>query len=211
MYKTQAIITKVENFKENHLSISVYSSEYGQKSLVVFGGKSKKKNSTYVKGSLNNIEFDNNNVCLSSTSINKFKWFLFSKYELKTIDYFCFLINKLLFLADQNSNVVSNYFLLISKLNERSNFLPELLLLELEILKASGYQPDLNESVLKKIFNFHEKKSNLKTNELIYEHLKDNKDHQLVFFDFMSRIVNRVLINLNINLPFSRDEITRKI
>ena len=54
-------------------------------------------------------------------------------------------------------------------------------------------------------------KSNLKTYELIYEHLKDNKDHQLVFFDFMSRIVNRVLINLNINLPFSRDEITRKI
>jgi len=211
LYKTEAIITKVENFKENHLSISVYSSEFGQKSLVVFGGKSKKKNSTYVKGSLNNIEFDNNNVCLSSTSINKFKWFLFSKYELRTIDYFCFLINKLLFLTDQNSNVVSYYLLLISKLNERSNFLPELLLLELEILKASGYQPELNESVLKKIFNFHEKKSNLKTNELIYEHLKDNKDHQLVFFDFMSRIVNRVLINLNINLPFSRDEITRKI
>ena len=209
-YKTEAIITKVENFKENHLSISVYSSEYGQKSLVVFGGKSKKKNSTYVKGSLNNIEFDDNNVCLSSTSINTFKWFLFSKYELKAIDYFCFLINKLLFLADQNSNVISYYLLLISKLNERSNYLPELLLLELEILKASGYQPDLNESVLKKIFNFHDK-SNLKTYELIYEHLKDNKDHQLVFFDFMSRIVNRVLINLNINLPFSRDEITRKL
>ena len=163
MYKTEAIITKVENFKENHLSISVYSSEYGQKSLVVFGGKSKKKNSLYIKGSLNNIEFDNNNVCLSSTSINKFKWFLFSKYELKTIDYFCFLINKLLFLTDQNSNVISYYLLLISKY------------------------------------------------ELIYEHLKDNKNQQLVFFDFMSRIVNRVLINLNINLPFSRDEITRKI
>ena len=60
MYKTEAIITKVENFKENHLSISVYSSEYGQKSLVVFGGKSKKKISTYVKGSFNNIEFNNN-------------------------------------------------------------------------------------------------------------------------------------------------------
>ena len=76
MYKTEAIITKVENFKENHLSISVYSSEYGQKSLVVFGGKSK-KNSTYVKGSLNNIEFDNNNVCLSSTSINNLNGFVF--------------------------------------------------------------------------------------------------------------------------------------
>ena len=210
MYKTEAIITKVENFKENHLSISVYSSQYGQKSLVVFGGKSKKKNTTYVKGSFNNIEFDNNNVCLSSTSINTFKWFLFSKYELKAIDYFCFLINKLLFLADQNSNVISYYLLLISKLNDRSNYLPEILLLELEILKASGYQPDFNESILNKVFNFHDN-SNLKTNEDIYEHLIANKDHQLVFFDFMSRVVNRVLINLNINLPFSRDEITRKI
>ena len=83
-------------------------------------------------------------------------------------------------------------------------------MLELEILKASGYQPDLNESVLKKIFNFQDK-INLKTYELIYDYLKDNKDHQLAFFDFMSRIVNRVLINLNINLPFSRDEITRKL
>ena len=82
-------------------------------------------------------------------------------------------------------------------------------MLELEILKASGYQPDLNENVLKKIFNFHDN-SNLKTFELIYEHLKVNKDHQLVFFDFMSRIVNRVLINLNINLPFSRNEVAKK-
>ena len=209
MYKTEAIITKVENFKENHLSISVYSSEFGQKSLVVFGGKSKKKNTTYVKGSFNNIEFDNNNVCLSSTSINTFKWFLFSKYELKAIDYFCFLINKLLFLADQNSNVISYYLLLISKLNDRSNYLPELLLLELEILKASGYQPDFNENILKKVFNFQDN-LNLKTNEDIYEYLKDNKDDQLVFFDFMSRIINRVLINLNINLPFSRNDIARK-
>ncbi len=206
MYKTDAIITKVEN---NHLSVSVYSSEYGQKSLVVFGGKSKKKNTSYVKGSFNNIEFDKSNVCISSTSINTFKWFLFSKYELKAIDYFCFLINKLLFLADQNSNVISYYLILISKLNDRSNYLPELLLLELEILKASGYQPDFNENILKKVLNFQDN-INLKTNEDIYEYLKDNKDDQLVFFDFMSRIINRVLINLNINLPFSRNDIARK-
>ena len=209
MYKTEAIITKVENFKDNHLSISIYSSEHGQKSLVVFGGKSKKKNTSYVKGSFNKVEFDKSNVCISSTTINAFKWFLFSKYELKAIDYFCFLINKLLFLADQNSNVISYYLLFISKLNDRSNYLPELLLLELEILKASGYQPDFNENILKKVFNFHDN-SYLKTNENIYEYLKDNKHHQLVFFDFMSRIVNRVLINLNINLPFSRNDITRK-
>jgi recombinational DNA repair protein (RecF pathway) len=209
LYKTEAIVTKVENFKENHLSVSFYSTEHGQKSLVVFGGKSKKKSTNYVKGGFNNIEFDSNNVCLSSTSINSFKWFLFSKYELKAIDYFCFLINKLLFLADQNSNVINYYLLLMSKMNDRSNYLSELLLLELEILKTSGYQPDFNKSVLEKIFN-SDNMSNLKTNEDIYEHLKNNKDHQSVFFDFMSRIVNRVLINLNINLPFSRNEVAKK-
>ena len=209
MYKTEAIVTKVENFKENHLSVSFYSTEHGQKSLVVFGGKSKKKSTNYVKGGFNNIEFDSNNVCLSSTSINSFKWFLFSKYELKAIDYFCFLINKLLFLADQNSNVINYYLLLMSKMNDRSNYLSELLLLELEILKTSGYQPDFNQSVLEKIFNSNNM-SNLRTNEDIYEYLKNNKDDQSVFFDFMSRIVNRVLINLNINLPFSRNEVAKK-
>ena len=209
MYKTEAIVTKVENFKENHLSVSFYSTEHGQKSLVVFGGKSKKKSTNYVKGGFNNFEFDSNNVCLSSTSINSFKWFLFSKYELKAIDYFCFLINKLLFLADQNSNVINYYLLLMSKMNDRSNYLSELLLLELEILKTSGYQPDFNQSVLEKIFNSNNM-SNLQTNEDIYEYLKNNKDHQSVFFDFMSRIVNRVLINLNINLPFSRNEVAKK-
>ena len=209
MYKTEAIVTKVENFKENHLSVSVYSTEHGQKTLVVFGGKSKKKSTNYVKGGFNNIEFDNNNVCLSSTSINSFKWFLFSKYELKAIDYFCFLINKLLFLADQNSNVINYYLLLMSKMNDRSNYLSELLLLELEILKTSGYQPDFNQSVLEKIFNSNNM-SKLRTNEDIYEYLKNNKDQQSVFFDFMSRIVNRVLINLNINLPFSRNEVAKK-
>ena len=209
MYKTEAIVTKVENFKENHLSVSFYSTEHGQKSLVVFGGKSKKKSTNFVKGGFNNIEFDSNNVCLSSTSINSFKWFLFSKYELKAIDYFCFLINKLLFLSDQNSNVINYYLLLMSKMNDRSNYLSELLLLELEILKTSGYQPDFNQSVLEKIFNSNDM-SNLRTNEDIYEYLKNNKDHQLVFFDFMSRIVNRVLINLNINLPFSRNEVAKK-
>jgi len=209
LYKTEAIVTKVENFKENHLSVSFYSTEHGQKSLVVFGGKSKKKSTNYVKGGFNNIEFDSNNVCLSSTSINSFKWFLFSKYELKAIDYFCFLINKLLFLADQNSNVINYYLLLMSKMNDRSNYMSELLLLELEILKTSGYQPDFNQSVLEKIFNSNNM-SNLRTNEDIYEYLKNNKDHQSVFFDFMSRIVNRVLINLNINLPFSRNEVAKK-
>ena len=202
MYKTEAIVTKVENFKENHLSVSVYSTEHGQKSLVVFGGKSKKKSTNYVKGGFNNIEFDSNNVCLSSTSINSFKWFLFSKYELKAIDYFCFLINNLLFLADQNSNVINYYLLLMSKMNDRSNYLSELLLLELEILKTSGYQPDFNQSVLEKIFNSNNM-SHLRTNEDIYEYLKNNKDHQSVFFDFMSRIVTVSYTHLTLPTIYS--------
>ena len=43
MKNIPAIITDVENFKENHLLISIYSNDYGKKKLVVFGGKSKKK------------------------------------------------------------------------------------------------------------------------------------------------------------------------
>ena len=53
-------------------------------------------------------------------------------------------------------------------MNDRSNYLSELLLLELEIVKTSGYQPDFNQSVLEKIFNSNNM-SNVRTNEDIYE------------------------------------------
>ena len=97
----------------------------------------------------------------------------------------------------------------MSKINDKSNYLLELLLMDLEILKTSGYKLDFKQSVLEKIFNSNNM-GNLRTYEDIYEYLKNNKDHQSVFFDFMSRIVNRVLINLNINLPFSRNEVAKK-
>ena len=209
MNKTQAILTNIENFKDNHLLISVYSILYGRKSLVVFGGKSKKKNSSYIKGLVSEIEFNQENTCLNSNIIQSYNWFLFDKYRLKTVDYICFLIGKLLFLEDERSNILKYYINLISKMNLSESYISEFLLLELEILKTSGYQPDLNENILAKIFKEMDFQ-NLTTNEEIITKINSNFEAQSQFFDFMGRVVSRVLINLNINLPFSRSEIIQK-
>ncbi len=209
MNKTQAIITNIENFKDNHLLISIYSSMYGKKSLVVFGGKSKKKNSSFIKGLVSEIEFNQENTCLNSNIIHTYNWFLFDKYRLKTIDYVCFLIGKLLFLEYEKSNVINYYANLIAKMNSSESYILEFLILELEILKTSGYQPDLNKNVLAKIFKELDFK-NLNTNEEIIYKINSNFEAQSRFFDFMGRVVSRVLINLNINLPFSRSEIIQK-
>ncbi|MFL2533724.1 MAG: hypothetical protein ACJ0RM_02070 [Alphaproteobacteria bacterium] len=209
MNKTQAILTNIENFKDNHLLISVYSILYGRKSLVVFGGKSKKKNSSYIKGLVSEIEFNQENTCLNSNIIQSYNWFLFDKYRLKTVDYICFLIGKLLFLEDERSNILKYYINLISKMNLSESYISEFLLLELEILKTSGYQPDLNENILAKIFKEIDFQ-NLTTNEEIITKINSDFEAQSQFFDFMGRVVSRVLINLNINLPFSRSEIIQK-
>ena len=209
MYKTVSILTNIENFKDNHLLISIYSIQHGKKSLVVFGGKSKKKNSNYIKGIVSEIEFNRDNTCLNSNVLQSFNWFLFDKYRLKTIDYICFLISKLLFLEDKKSNVLNYYLELISKMNSSQFYISELLLLELEILKTSGYQPDLNKNVLSKIFKKFDN-FNIKTNEEIIIKINSDLESQYQFFDFMGRVISRVLINLNINLPFSRDEIIQK-
>ena len=209
MNKTQAILTNIENFKDNHLLISGYSVLYGRKSLVVFGGKSKKKNSSYIKGLVSEIEFNQENTCLNSNIIQSYNWFLFDKYRLKTVDYICFLIGKLLFLEDERSNILKYYINLISKMNLSESYISEFLLLELEILKTSGYQPDLNENILAKIFKEIDFQ-NSTTNEEIITKINSDFEAQSQFFDFMGRIVSRVLINLNINLPFSRSEIIQK-
>jgi len=204
-----AIITEVENFKENHLLISIYSNYYGKKKLVVFGGKSKKKNSNYIKGILNEIEFNEDNNCLNSSLIQSYNWFTYDKYRLKTIDYVCFLISKLLFLQDHTSRVIEYYSSLVSKMNNGQNYLSELMLLELEILKSSGYQPDLTESVLSKIFK-NQKKINLVRNEEIIFSLDNNVELQFLFFDFLGKVISRVLINLHIHLPFHRNDTVKR-
>ena len=209
MFKTSAIITKVDNYKENHLLISVFSSEYGKKSLIVFGGKSKKKNTDFVKGLISEIEFNKENSCLNSSLIQSYNWFLFDKYRLKVIDYICFLINKLLFLEDRQSEILNTYQRLLISMNNNSNYLIDLIQLELEILKSSGYQPDLSDSVIKKVLGDGFSINGNSYDELL-NFLKNNQDLQKAFSNFMEKVISRVLNNLNINLPFNRSEIIQK-
>ena len=209
MFKTPAIITKVENYKENHLLISVFSCEFGKKSLIVFGGKSKKKNTDFVKGIISEIEFNKENSCLNTNLIQSYNWFLYDKYRLKIIDYSCFLINKLLFLEDKKSEILNSYQDLLISMNNNSNYLVDLIKLELEILKSSGYQPDLSDSVIKKILG-----DGLLINANSYNELsillKNDQDSQEAFSNFMEKVIVKVLNNLNINLPFKRSEIIQK-
>jgi len=209
LFKTPAIITKVENFKDNHLLISVFSCEYGKKSLIVFGGKSKKKNTDFVKGIISEIEFNKENSCLNSNLIISYNWFLFDKYRLKVIDYICFLINKLLFLEDKNSEILITYQNLIVSINNSSNYLVDLIHLELEILKSSGYQPDLNNSVINKVLGDTFSINANSYNDLL-SFLRENKSLQEKFSNFMEKVILKVLNNLNINLPFKRSEIIQK-
>ena len=209
MFKTPAIITKVDNYKENHLLISVFSCEFGKKSLIVFGGKSKKKNTDFVKGIISEIEFNKENSCLNTNLIQSYNWFLYDKYRLKIIDYSCFLINKLLFLEDNQSELLNTYQGLLIAMNNSSNYLVDLIKLELEILKSSGYQPDLSDSVIKKVLG-----DGLSINANSYDELinslRNDQNLQKVFSDFMEKVMAKVLNNLNINLPFSRSEIIKK-
>ncbi len=209
MFKTPAIITKVDNYKENHLLISVFSCEFGKKSLIVFGGKSKKKNTDFVKGIISEIEFNKENSCLNTNLIQSYNWFLYDKYRLKIIDYSCFLINKLLFLEDKQSEILNTYQGLLIAMNNSSNYLVDLIQLELEILKSSGYQPDLSDSVVKKVLG-----DGLSINANSYDELintlRIDQNLQKVFSDFMEKVMAKVLNNLNINLPFSRSEIIKK-
>ena len=209
MFKTSAIITKVDNYKENHLLISVFSCEFGKKSLIVFGGKSKKKNTDYVKGLISEIEFNKENSCLNSNLIQSYNWFLFDKYRLKVIDYICFLINKLLFLEDKKSEIMNNYQSLLISMNNGSDYLVNLIQLELEILKSSGYQPELNDSVIKKVLGDGILINANSLDELLTL-LRNNQNLQQEFSDFMEKVISRVLNNLNINLPFVRSEIIQK-
>ena len=209
MFKTPAIITKVDNYKENHLLISVFSCEFGKKSLIVFGGKSKKKNTDFVKGIISEIEFNKENSCLNTNLIQSYNWFLYDKYRLKVVDYSCFLINKLLFLEDKQSEILNTYQGLLIAMNNNSNYLVDLIQLELEILKSSGYQPDLSDSVIKKVLG-----DGLSINANSYDELinslRNDQNLQKVFSDFMEKVMAKVLNNLNINLPFSRSEIIKK-
>ena len=189
--------------------ISVFSCEFGKKSLIVFGGKSKKKNTDFVKGIISEIEFNKENSCFNTNLIQSYNWFLFDKYRLKVIDYSCFLINKLLFLEDKQSEILNTYQGLLIAMNNSSNYLVDLIQLELEILKSSGYQPDLNDNVIKKVLG-DGFLINTNSNDELLTILKNDQSLQKAFSNFMEKVILRVLNNLNINLPFNRSEIIQK-
>ena len=169
----------------------------------------KKKNTDFVKGIISEIEFNKENSCLNTNLIQSYNWFLYDKYRLKIIDYSCFLINKLLFLEDKKSEILNSYQDLLISMNNNSNYLVDLIKLELEILKSSGYQPDLSDSVIKKILG-----DGLLINANSYDELsillKNDQDSQEAFSNFMEKVIVKVLNNLNINLPFNRSEIIQK-
>ena len=78
MKNITGLIVKVDNFKENHLSIVVYSNITGKTRIVVFGGKSKKKNSSFTKGIISEFEINKDDVCINNLiKINgseKWRW-----------------------------------------------------------------------------------------------------------------------------------------
>ena len=124
MITTRGIITKVQPYRDNHLIINIYSKDHGKKSLIIFGGQSKKKRSTVAVGSINIFEFDkDSNVCKVNDIDLMHNWFMYNKFQLKLIDYVCYLIDKLLFLEDDLSMVIQSYENLIEKLNNKQPYI----------------------------------------------------------------------------------------
>ena len=209
MIRTRGLITKVIPYKDNHLIINIYSQEHGKKSLIVFGGQSKKKRSSVIVGSINNFEFNkDDNVCKLTDVELSHNWFIYNKYQLKLIDYSCYIIDRLLFIEDDSSLVMESYEDLIHKLNNKEDYMISFFILELNILKSSGYEPNLSYSIISKILPVDPYKDQDLT--LLFDLVYKNMEFQLIFFNFLGKIMERVLQNLNIKIPLSRNQIFEK-
>ncbi|MDB9776771.1 DNA repair protein RecO [Alphaproteobacteria bacterium] len=209
MIRTRGLITKVQPYKDNHLIINIYSQDHGKKSLIVFGGQSKKKRSSITVGSINNFEFNkDDNICKLTEVELAHNWFLYSKYQLKLIDYSCYMINRLLFVEDDSSLVLQAYEDLIHKLNSKEDFMISFFILELNILKSSGYEPNLSYPIIRKILPVEKYIDQNLT--ILFDLISKNTEYQLIFFNFLGKIIERVLQNLNIKIPLSRNQIFEK-
>ena len=209
MIRTRGLITKVSPYKDNHLIINIYSQEHGKKSLIVFGGQSKKKRSSVIVGSINNFEFNkDDNVCKLTDVELSHNWFIYNKYQLKLIDYSCYIIDRLLFIEDDSSLVMESYEDLINKLNNKEDYMISFFILELNILKSSVYEPNLSYSIISKILPVDSYKDQDLT--LLFDLVYKNIEFQLIFFNFLGKIMERVLQNLNIKIPLSRNQIFEK-
>ncbi len=81
-------------------------------------------------------------------------------------------------------------------------------ILELNILKSSGYEPNLSYSIISKILPVDPYKDQDLT--LLFDLVYKNMEFQLIFFNFLGKIMERVLQNLNIKIPLSRNQIFEK-
>jgi hypothetical protein len=133
---------------------------------------------------------------------------MYNKFQLKLVDYVCYLIDKLLFLEDDLSMVIQSYENLIEKLNNKQPYILSFFFLELNILKSAGYEPNLSYDIISKILPVKKyKDQNL---SMIFDLVESNKDFQLIFFDFLGKVVERVMQNINMKLPKIRGEIFDK-
>ena len=162
-----------------------------------------------IVGSINNFEFSTkDNVCKLSEVQLSHNWFLYNKHQLKLIDYACYMIDRLLFIEDNNSLVIDAYEDLVNNLNDKKEYMISFFILELNILKSSGYEPNLSYPIISKILPIE----NYKDQDLttLFNLLDQNKEFQLIFFNFLGKIIERVLQNLNIKIPPSRNQIHEK-
>ena len=148
------------------------------------------------------------NVCKLTDVELSHNWFIYNKYQLKLIDYSCYIIDRLLFIEDDSSLVMESYEDLIHKLNNKEDYMISFFILELNILRSSGYEPNLSYSIISKILPVDSYKDQDLT--LLFDLVYKNMEFQLIFFNFLGKIMERVLQNLNIKIPLSRNQIFEK-
>ena len=103
---------------------------------------------------------------------------------------------------------MESYEDLIHKLNNKEDYMISFFILELNILKSSGYEPNLSYSIISKILPVDSYKDQDLT--LLFDLVYKNMEFQLIFFNFLGKIMERVLQNLNIKIPLSRNQIFEK-
>jgi hypothetical protein len=103
---------------------------------------------------------------------------------------------------------MESYEDLIHKLNNKEDYMISFFILELNILKSSGYEPNLSYSIISKILPVDPYKDQDLT--LLFDLVYKNMEFQLIFFNFLGKIMERVLQNLNIKIPLSRNQIFEK-
>ena len=103
---------------------------------------------------------------------------------------------------------MESYEDLIHKLNNKEDYMISFFILELNILKSSGYEPNLSYSIISKILPVDQYKDQDLT--LLFDLVYKNMEFQLIFFNFLGKIMERVLQNLNIKIPLSRNQIFEK-